>query len=435
MNSQATENQQAGIDAGPPAEGEKKGKSRVWLWLLVLCFLGGGAYYLSHGPAQQAQQAKAKADAAKAGSRAVPVVTAAARRGEMGIFLDGLGSVVALNTVTVHTRVDGELVKVAFTEGQMVKQGDLLLEIDPRPYQVQLEQAEGQLAHDQALLANANIDLDRYKILYAQDAIPKQQLDTQVALVNQYVGTIKSDQAAIDNAKLQLVYCRITAPLTGRIGLRLIDQGNMVHATDTMGLLVITQLQPIALLFSIAEDSIPQVLQKMHGGAKLRVDAYDHDMKQKLATGELLTIDNQIDPNSGTLRFKAIFPNEDNALFPMQFVNAKLLIDTKRGTVLIPTAAVQRSPQGTYVYVVKADNTAEVRNITLGPVSGDEAAIDDGVEPGEIVVIEGVDKLQDGSKVIPPKAAAAGGSGAAQGKGAAAARPGARPDGKQGKGE
>jgi len=435
MNSQATENQQADIDAGPRAEGEKKGKSRVWLWLLVLCVLGGGAYYLSHGPAQQAQQAKAKADAAKAGSRAVPVVTAVARRGEMGIFLDGLGSVVALNTVTVHTRVDGELVKVAFTEGQTVKQGDLLVEIDPRPYQVQLEQAEGQLAHDEALMANANIDLDRYKILYAQDAIPKQQLDTQAALVNQYVGTIKSDQAAIDNAKLQLVYCRITAPLTGRIGLRLIDQGNMVHATDTTGLLVITQIQPIAVLFSIREDDIPRVLEKLRAGEKLRVDAWDHDMSKILARGELLTTDNQIDPNSGTLRFKAIFPNEDNSLFPYYFVNVKLLIDTKRGTVLIPNAAVQRSPQGTYVYVVKADNTAEVREVTLGPVSGDEASIDNGVEPGETVVIEGVDKLQDGSKVILPKAGAAGGSGPAQGKGAAAAKQGARPDGKQGKGE
>jgi multidrug efflux system membrane fusion protein len=435
MNSQATANQHINVDEAPPAQGEKKRKSRAWVWLLVLCVLGGGAWYLSRGPAQQAQQAKAKADAAKAASRAVPVVTALARRGDMGIFLDGLGSVVALNTVTVHTRVDGELVKVAFTEGQIVKQGDLLVEIDPRPYQVMLEQAEGQLAHDQALLANANIDLDRYKILYAQDAIPKQQLDTQVALVNQYVGTIKSDQAAIDNAKLQLVYCRITAPLTGKIGLRLIDQGNMVHATDTTGLLVITQIQPIALLFSIAEDSIPQVVQKMRGGAKLRVDAYDHDMKKKLATGELLTIDNQIDPNSGTLRFKAIFPNEDNSLFPNQFVNAKLLIDTKHGTVLVPTAAVQRSPQGSYVYVVKADNTVEVRPIELGAVAGDDASIDSGVEPGEAVVIEGVDKLQAGSKVIPQKPGAPGGSGAAQGKGAAAVKKGARPDGKQGKGE
>lgn len=426
MNSQATANQQSDIDA--PAPGSRKRKSRAWLWVLVLCLLAAGAYYLSRGPSQ-AQQAKTKADAAKMGSRAVPVVTAASRRGDMGIFLDGLGSVVALNTVTVRSRVDGQLDKVAFTEGQLVKEGDLLAQIDPRPFQVQLEQAEGQMAHDQALLKNANIDLDRYKILYAQDSIPKQQLDTQLALVNQYEGTLKSDQAAIDTAKLQLIYCKITAPLTGRIGLRLVDQGNMVHATDTTGLVVITQLQPIAVLFSIAEDSIPQVLQKMRAGVKLRADAYDRDRKEKLATGELLTTDNQIDQNSGTLRFKAIFPNQDNSLFPYQFVNVKLLIDTKRGTVLMPNAAVQRSPRGTYVWVVKTDNTVEARDITLGPILGDDASVENGLAPGETVVIEGVDKLQAGSKVIPPKV------GAPSGKGETGSKKGASPDRKQGKGE
>jgi multidrug efflux system membrane fusion protein len=424
MNSQATANQQSDIDA----PSGKKRTSRAWLWVLVLCILGGGAYYLSRGPSQ-AQQAKSKADAAKMGGRAVPVVTMPARRGDMGIFLDGLGSVLALNTVTIRSRVDGQLDKVAFTEGQLVKEGDLLAQLDPRPFAVQLEQAEGQMAHDQALLKNANIDLERYKVLYGQDSIPKQQLDTQLALVNQYEGTLKSDQAAIDNAKLQLVYCRITAPLTGRIGLRLVDQGNMVHATDATGLAVITQLQPIAVVFNIEEDSIPQVLQKMRGNAKLRVDAWDRDKKKKLATGELFTLDNQIDQNSATLRFKALFPNEDFALFPNQFVNARLLIDTKRGTVLIPTAAVQRSPKGTYVYVVKADNTVEVREIALGPIAGDEASVESGLQPGEAVVIEGVDKLQAGSKVIPPKAAAA------AGQGEAGSKQGGSPDRKQGKGE
>lgn len=423
MNSQATANEQSDIDV----PGGKKRKSRAWLWVLVLCLLAGGAYYLSRGPSQ-AQQAKAKADAAKMGARAVPVVTAATRRGDMGIFLEGLGSVLALNTVTIRSRVDGQLDKVAFTEGQLVKEGDLLAQLDPRPFAVQLEQAEGQMAHDEALLKNANIDLERYKVLYGQDSIPKQQLDTQLALVNQYEGTLKSDQAAIDNAKLQLVYCKITAPLTGRIGLRLVDQGNMVHATDATGLAVITQLQPIAVVFNIEEDSIPQVLQKMRGNAKLRVDAWDRDKKKKIATGELFTVDNQIDQNSATLRFKAIFANEDFALFPNQFVNARLLIDTKRGTVLMPTAAVQRSPKGTYVYVVKADNTVEVREIVLGPISGDEASVESGLAPGEAVVTEGVDKLQAGSKVIPPKAGAAGG------KGEAGSKQGGSPDRKQGKG-
>ncbi len=431
MNPQATANQQSDFDGAPPAPGGKKHKGRAWLWVLVLCVLGAGAYYLSRGSAQQVQQAKAKADAAKKASRAVPVVTAAARKGDMGIFLDGLGSVVALNTVTIRSRVDGQLDKVAFTEGQLVKEGDLLAQIDPRPFEVQLEQAEGQMAHDQALLKNANIDLDRYKVLSAQDSIPKQQLDTQLALVNQFEGTLKSDQAAIDTAKLQLVYCKIRAPLTGRIGLRLVDQGNMVHASDATGLAVITQLQPIAVLFSIAEDSIPQVLQKMRGGAKLRVDAYGRDiiLSKKIATGELLTTDNQIDQNSGTLRFKAIFANEDNSLFPNQFVNARLLVDTKRGTVLMPTAAVQRSPKGTYVYVVKADNTVEVREIVLGPIAGDDAAVESGLGPGEVVVIEGVDKLQAGATVIPPKAGAAGG------KGEGGSKKGASPDRKQGQGE
>ena len=428
MQSQVTANQSTDNDMGAPRPPQRK--SRAWLWLLVLRLLAAGAYYLSRGSTKTAQQAKSKADAAKMGSRAVPVVTAQVHRGDMNIFLDGLGSVVALNTVTVRTRVDGQLTQVAFAEGQMVKEGDLLVQIDPRPFQVQLEQAEGQLAHDQALLQNAKLDLERYKALYEQDSIPKQQLDTQTALVHQYEGTLKSDQAAIDNAKLQLVYCRITAPLSGTIGLRLIDQGNMVHASDSTGLVVITQLQPIALIFNIAEDSLPQVLQKMRSGVKLRVDAYGRDITlgRKLATGELLTIDNQIDQNSGTLRFKAIFPNEDSALFPNQFVNARLLIDTKHGAVLTPISAVQRGPQGTYVYVAKQDNTVEVRNIVLGPVSGDEASVESGLEPGEAVVIEGVDKLQPGSKIIPP------GTGAPGGKGPESNKKGGSPDRKQGKG-
>ncbi len=372
-----------------------------WVWILLLGSSAVGAYILfprvTHGIGQQ--PSKASAATALPGGRAVPVVGAIAKKGDMPVYLDGLGSVIAFNTVTVRSRVDGQLVKVAFQEGQFVKESDLLALIDPRPFQVQLEQAEGQMAKDQALLKNAKIDLERYRILYEQDAIPKQQLDTQISLVNQYEGNIKSDQAQIDNARLQLVYSRITSPLTGRIGLRLVDQGNIVHANDTTGLAIITQLQPIAVVFSIAEDNLPQVRQKMLAGKKLTVEAYDRDLKRKLAAGVLLTIDNQIDPATGTVRFKAVFENKDLSLFPNQFVNARLLVDTHRGTVIIPAAAIQRSPQSTFVYVIKPDGEVEVRNIRVNQTEADYASIDTGLAPGDIVVIDGIDKLQQGTKV------------------------------------
>jgi membrane fusion protein, multidrug efflux system len=418
MSTDATTNQDSTVFApeAPPPGDEKKGKSRAWVWLLVLCLLGGGAYYLSRGGAGQDTKKTGKQDG-KQGSRSVPVVTATARQGNMDIFLNGLGTVAALNTVTVRTRVDGQLDKVAFTEGQFVKRGELLAQIDPRPYQVQLEQAEGQMARDAAQLKNARLDLERYRVLLAQDSLPKQQYDTQAAAVTQYEGTLKSDQAQIDSAKLQITYCRITSPLTGRIGLRLVDQGNMVHASDTNGLAVITQMQPIAVLFNITAGDVPQVLQKMRAGRKLRVDAYDKSMAAKIATGELLTIDNQIDLTTGTLRFKALFPNGDGALFPNQFVNARLLIDTKRNTVIVPEAAVQRKPQGTFAYVVKSDNTVEDRDIVLGPSEADERSVESGLAPGEVVVVEGVDKLQPGSKVSTRPVGGSGHSRGAKGAG------------------
>ncbi|MGD1094417.1 MAG: MdtA/MuxA family multidrug efflux RND transporter periplasmic adaptor subunit [Bryobacteraceae bacterium] len=379
-----------------------KKKRSWWPWvLLLLCAAAGATYMYPRVVTQAATPTPTKKGKGGDGSggRAVPVVASKARKGDMPVYLTGLGSVTALNTVTVHTRVDGELMQVAFTEGQLVKKDDLLVQIDPRPFQVQLEQAEGQMARDQAMLDNAKLDLERYTVLLSQQAVPKQQYDTQVSTVNQFQATIKTDQAAIDNAKLQLVYSRITSPLTGRIGLRLVDQGNIVHAADPGGLAVITQLQPITVIFNISEDSLPPVTQKMRAGVTLPVLAYDRDLKQKLASGTLLTIDNQIDQTSGTVRFRAVFDNADLSLFPNQFVNARLLLDTKRGTVLIPTAAIQHSPTSAFVYVVKDDQSVEVRNITSTLTEGDESAVDEGLKPGDVVVIDGIDKLQQGTKV------------------------------------
>ncbi len=368
-----------------------------WVWLVLLCAVGAGLYLqyprVTHGVTQKKNGGSVPAQ------RAVPVIAVPAWKGDMPVFLDGLGSVTAFNTVTIRSRVDGELIKVAFQEGQLVKEGDLLAEIDPRPFQVQLEQAEGELAKDQALARNAKIDLDRYRILFDQDSIPKQQLDTQVSTVNQYEGSLKSDQAQIDNAKLQLVYSRITSPITGRIGLRLVDQGNIVHANDPNGLAVIAQLQPIAILFNIPEDNLPQVMQKLRAGQTLQVQAYDRDLKHKIATGKLLTVDNQIDQTTGTAKFKAVFENKDLSLFPNQFVNARLLVDTRRGVVIIPTAAIQRSPQSAFVYVVRQDGTSEVRQVVIGMTEGENAAVDSGLKPGEVVVIDGIDKLQQGTRV------------------------------------
>jgi membrane fusion protein, multidrug efflux system len=323
-----------------------------------------------------------------------------------------LGNVTAFNTVTVRSRVDGQIVKINFTEGQYVKEGDPLIEIDPRPYQVQLEQAEGQLAKDQAMLKDAQVDYGRYTQLQKEGVIPKQQVDTQQAQVGNYEGAIKADQATIDNAKLQITYSHITAPISGRVGLRLVDIGNIVHASDTNGLLVITQLQPIAVLFSLPQDQLPQVMDKMRSGRPMEVQAWDRDNSDKIATGKLLTIDNQIDTTTGTYKLKAVFDNAKSELFPNQFVNVHLLVDTKRNVVLVPTTAILRGQQGaSYVFAVKKGNAVAVKNVKVADTTGTTAGVTAGLSDGDVVVIDGQDKLKDGMVVDPRTQRVEGGGG------------------------
>ena len=351
-------------------------------------------------------ESRTKSAQAGAGPQAIPVAVAAAERQDVPVYLSGLGTVQASNTVSLKSRVDGQIVQIAFREGQFVKQGEVLIVIDPRPYQVAHEQAEAALARDQAQLKNAQMDYDRFQSLFKEGVISRQQYDAQRALVGQLEGTIKADQAAIDNAQLQLTYTRVTAPVSGRIGLRQVDIGNMVHATDANPLLVLTQLQPIAVVFTLPEDALPNVARHMRNGT-LEVDAYSRDDTTKLASGKLLTIDNQIDQTTGTGKLKAMFDNRDNALFPNQFVNARLLLETRKGVTVVPAAAIQRGPQGsTFAYVVKADKTVEVRQVKVTLTQGNSSILASGVEPGEQVVTDGQDKLQGGSHVDPHLAGA-----------------------------
>jgi len=329
----------------------------------------------------------------------VPVSVATAERRDMPYYLTGLGSATAYYTVSVKSRVDGELVTVNFTEGQHVNKGDLVAVIDTRPYQVALDQAQATLSKDQAILVDAKRNYERYKqLLDESGAMSQQQVDTQQALVKQYDGAIRNDQATIDSAKLNLVYCHITAPVSGRVGLRLVDPGNIIHANDANAMFVITQLEPIAVLFTIPEDNLQAVSKQMAKG-KLTVEAYSRDNQTKLGTGTLLTIDNEIDQTTGTGRLKAVFDNKDNALWPNQFVNVRLLLEIRKNSTVIPAAAIQRGPQGTYVFVAKSDQTVDVRPVTVGFTQENVSAITSGISPGEVVVTDGQDKLQAGSKI------------------------------------
>jgi len=414
-------------DAARPSElnglggDASKPKKGGWLWFLaILVLAGGGYYYYKTRPSSESKAAPAPGAARAAALGPVSVAVAPALKENVPYYLSGLGSVTAFNTVTVKSRVDGNLDKVNFKEGQFVHEGDLIAEIDPRPFQVALEQMEGQLFRDQAQLNNARVDFKRYDQLAKEGVIASQQVDTQSATVQQLEGAVRADQAQIDTEKLQLVYCKITAPLSGRVGLRLVDQGNMIHATDPNGLVVITQVQPIAVLFTLPEDNLQEVIQHMKG-EELGVEAYSRDDQNKLAGGKLLTVDNQIDPTTGTVRFKAAFDNKDLSLWPNQFVNVRLQLAVRSNAIVVPLAAIQRGTQGSYVYTVKGGK-ANLQPVKVGLTQGNIALIADGVAVGDQVVVDGQERLQSGTPVEVHNAASST-PGGASGGGAPGAAP------------
>jgi multidrug efflux system membrane fusion protein len=416
---------------------------RWWFWVIVVLLVGGGAYKYWQKRQAEIEQAQAMqgmggrpapgarkgGPGANFGAMTMPVGVATAKVQNVDIYLYGLGAVTPTSTATVKSRVDGQLMKLHFKEGQLVKAGDLLAEIDPRPYQVALTQAEGQLARDQAQLNAARLDLKRYRTLLDQDSIASQQVDTQAALVKQYEGTVKADQGTVASARLNLTYSRVTAPIGGRLGLKQVDVGNMVSSGDSTGIVIITQVQPITAVFSIPEDNIPAVLRQLQAGKKLPAQAWDREQKKQLADGMLLTIDNQVDSTTGTVKLKAQFPNTDYALFPNQFINVRMQLDTRENATVIPTAAIQRGSQGLFVYVVKEDSTVTVRNIKTSAVQGDLTTVDDGVKAGEVVVVDGIDRLREGAKV---EAVMRGGADDPANKLTEKAGPGARRHGKRG---
>ena len=389
----------------PPADPERPGRRRVrgWLWFLLIAALGCGGYYFYDRHKEKAAAERKEADSKKGFGKGMggptPVVAIPARNGRIDVYLDGLGTVTPLRTVAVRSRVEGQLMRVHFEEGERVKQGQLLAEIDPRPFEVQLKQAEGQLARDQALLANARLDVERYRTLLAQDSIARQQVDQQEALVRQYEGVVKSDQAQVDNARLQLTYARITAPIAGRVGLRQVDPGNIVRGGDANGIVVITQLAPIGVLFTVPQDSLPALMKRTQAGDRLPVEAWDREQKTRLAQGSLVAVDNLVDVATGTIKLKAQFRNDAAELFPNQFVNVRLKLESLEDQTVIAQSAVQRGGRGLFVYVVKEDMTVTARPVELGPADGPRVSVLKGVEPGERVVIDGIDRLREGTRV------------------------------------
>ncbi len=395
-------------------------RSYAWVWILLLVLAGLVGFRVYQNKQAEAQAAKAKAAAA---NRGVPITTTTATQGPIGVYISALGTVTSVYTATITSRVDGQIISVNYREGQMVHKGDILIQIDPRPYAAALTQAEGTLAHDEALLAEARIDMNRYQEAFNRNAIAKQQLDDQTQTVKQYEGSVKNDQGTVASATTNLDYATIRAPIDGRVGLRLVDPGNIVTAGSTTALVVIAQLQPITVIFSVAEDYLPQIQKQMRAGHKMSVDALDRDQQTKLATGSLLTLDNQIDTSTGTVKLKAIFENGDLALFPNQFVNARLLVDTQQDATLLPTAAIQRNAASAFVYLIKPDQggseqngaaqsgtgqkgegqnapsgTASVQQVTVGTTDGNTSEVQ-GIKPGDVVALTGFDKLQDGAKV------------------------------------
>jgi multidrug efflux system membrane fusion protein len=380
-------------EKGEGSAANQHSRRRIPTWAWIVCALAVVAvwFIFRHQPTKAAAKGSSP-------QRTVPVSAATAHTGDIGVYIDAIGTVTPVYTVSVTSRAQGQIMSVNYREGQMVHKGDSLVEIDTRPYEAALTQAQGQLAHDQALLNEALIDLDRYKAALDRNAIAKQQYEDQVQIVAQDEGTVKNDEGAVANAKVNLVYCHVSSPIDGRVGLRLVDPGNIVQANSSTTLVVITQLQPITVIFSIAEDYLAQVQPQLHAGHRMTVDVLDREQKKKIAQGFLLTVDNQIDTTTGTVKLKAEFPNRDNALFPSQFVNAHLLVETQHGVILVPTAAIQRNAQGAYVYVLTKDQTAAIRTVAVGTMDGNTAAVQ-GVNAGDTVAVNGFDKLQDGIKV------------------------------------